>query len=118
MHVSVAVHNLIVIIRSHLPQSPPPAPPKTEDDIEIQVIPETDAQPIPQIHDQEENAPAPAKEHTKNARPSTKGKHQKGEARKAKDRGGEKGDKKRAPPRKRPPNHKGPWPPKKAVTGS
>lgn len=49
-------------------------------------------------------------EHTKGARPSTLGKHQKGQARRAIDRGGEKGEKK--PPRRRPPNYKGPWPPK------
>jgi hypothetical protein len=36
-----------------------------------------------------------AKEHTKNARPSTKGKHQKGKARQDRDAGGEKGDKRR-----------------------
>lgn len=51
-------------------------------------------------------------EHTKNARPSTKGKHEAGQARKQRDRGGEKGDKDRRAPRKPPPDHKGPWPPK------
>ncbi|WP_286863367.1 MULTISPECIES: DUF6443 domain-containing protein [Sphingobacterium] len=50
-------------------------------------------------------------EHTKGARPSTLGKHQKGQSRRAVDRGGEKGE--TLPPRKRPPNWKGPWPPKK-----
>ena len=50
-------------------------------------------------------------EHTKNARPSTKGKHEQGTARKKKDRGAEKGDIKRTPPRKRPDKWKGPWPP-------
>jgi len=49
-------------------------------------------------------------EHTKGARPSTKGKHQKGQSRRGKDRGGEKGEKN--PPRVKPPNWKGPWPPK------
>jgi RHS repeat-associated protein len=53
-----------------------------------------------------------AKEHTKDARPSTEEKHEEGEARKTKDRGGEKGDKKRRPPRKRHDDHIGPWPPK------
>ncbi len=53
-----------------------------------------------------------ASEHTKNARPSTKTKHEEGQARKAIDRGGEDGDKNRRPPRKRPPNWKGTWPPK------
>jgi RHS repeat-associated protein len=53
-----------------------------------------------------------AKEHTKGKRPSTKGKHEKGQARKDRDRGGEKGDGGRRPPRKPPPDHKGPWPPK------
>ena len=51
-------------------------------------------------------------EHKKGARPSTKAKHQKGQARKARDRGGEKGDSRRRPPRKRPKNWKGKWPPK------
>lgn len=50
-------------------------------------------------------------EHTKGARPSTLGKHQRGQSRRAVDRGGEKGES--LPPRKRPPNWKGPWPPKK-----
>jgi hypothetical protein len=37
-----------------------------------------------------------AEEHTKGVRPSTRGKHQKGQARKKRDRkGGEKGDKRR-----------------------
>ncbi|MBV8784669.1 MAG: RHS repeat-associated core domain-containing protein, partial [Gammaproteobacteria bacterium] len=53
-----------------------------------------------------------AKEHSSGARPSTEEKHEKGEARKRRDRGGEKGDERRDPPRKRPPDHKGPWPPK------
>lgn len=53
-----------------------------------------------------------AEEHTKNARPSTKGKHQKGRARNKRDYGNEKGDEDRRGPRKRPPNHKEPWPPK------
>lgn len=58
-----------------------------------------------------------AKEHTKGARPSTQGKHEKGQARKNRDRGGEKGDANRNPPRKRPPDHKGPWPPPKQSSG-
>jgi hypothetical protein len=49
-------------------------------------------------------------EHKKGARPSTEGKHQKGQARRGTDRGGEKGEKN--PPRIKPPNWKGPWPPK------
>jgi RHS repeat-associated protein len=53
-----------------------------------------------------------AKEHTKNARPSSKGKHEKGNARRDKDADGEKGDDSRRPPNKRPPGQKGPWPPK------
>jgi RHS repeat-associated protein len=52
-----------------------------------------------------------ADEHTKNARPSTQGKHEKGKARKGIDRGGEKGDERRRPPRVRPPGWRGPWPP-------
>jgi RHS repeat-associated protein len=51
-------------------------------------------------------------EHKKNARPSTKNKHQEGRARVKKDHGGEKGDIRRRPPRKKPTNWKGPWPPK------
>jgi len=50
--------------------------------------------------------------HRKNKRQSTKGKHEKREARLDRDRGGEKGDDVRRPPQNRPPNHKGPWPPK------
>jgi hypothetical protein len=44
------------------------------------------------------------KEHTKNARPSTKGKHQAGQTRKQMDYGGEKGDANRRPPQQRPTN--------------
>lgn len=55
------------------------------------------------------------KEHTKNARPSSKGKHEKGNTRKKQDAGGEKGDKNRPQlPRQRPDKWKGPWPPKPA----
>ena len=50
-------------------------------------------------------------EHEKNARQSTKDKHEKGNKRRKVDRGNEKGDKNRRHPRKRPPKHKGPWPP-------
>ena len=50
--------------------------------------------------------------HTNNARPSTTGDHQIGEARKATDRGGEKGDARRALPRKPHDGHVGPYPPK------
>jgi hypothetical protein len=46
---------------------------------------------------------AESSEHTKNARPSTKGKHEEGQARKIRDQGGEKGDLRRAPkPGRRP----------------
>jgi RHS repeat-associated protein len=41
-------------------------------------------------------------EHVKGARPSTAGKHEKGQGRRVKDRGREKGDARRRPPRKRP----------------
>jgi len=50
-------------------------------------------------------------EHTSNARPSTKRKHEKGQSRKIKDRSGEKGDLVRREKRKKPLNWKGPWPP-------
>lgn len=53
-----------------------------------------------------------AKEHTKNARPSSKGKHEKGNSRRQQDAGGEKGDSNRRLPNKRPPGTKGPYPPK------
>ncbi|WP_221237675.1 hypothetical protein, partial [Sphingomonas prati] len=55
-------------------------------------------------------------EHTKNARPSTLGKHQKGQTRKGKDAGGEKADKNgsRRPQRIRPDGWRGPWPPLRA----
>jgi hypothetical protein len=49
--------------------------------------------------------------HRTNIRPSTEQKHQEGEARKTRDRGGEKADQKRGYPRKRPKGWKGPWPP-------
>lgn len=55
----------------------------------------------------------PAKEHTKGKRPSTEGKHEEGQARKGRDKGGEKGDERRDPRGKRPDGHKGPWPPPK-----
>ena len=54
----------------------------------------------------------PAEGHSKGARPSTKGKHEAGDARRAQDRGGERGDDRRRVPRKKPKGHKGPWPPK------
>lgn len=53
-----------------------------------------------------------ADEHTKNKRPSTKGKHERGDARRGRDAGGEKADKERRPPRKRPDGWRGPYPPK------
>jgi len=49
--------------------------------------------------------------HKKNKRESNRNKHEEGDARRDKDRGGEKGDENRDPPRKRPKGHKGPWPP-------
>jgi RHS repeat-associated protein len=53
-------------------------------------------------------------EHTKNARPSTKGKHQKGKSRVKKDHSGEKGDARRRPQRRRPKDWPGgKYPPKK-----
>ena len=63
------------------------------------------------------------KEHTKDARPSTKGKHEKGRARNKRDKGGEKGDKRRQAkgmfPRKPPGGitPKGGWPPKPGPGG-
>jgi RHS repeat-associated protein len=49
-------------------------------------------------------------EHKNNARPSTKGTHEKGQARQQQQREGSKGM--TEPPRIRPPGHRGPWPPK------
>ena len=63
------------------------------------------------------DAGEPAKGHRKNARPSTKGKHESGDARRAQDRGGERGDGRRRAPRKKPKGHKGPWPPKSRSVG-
>ena len=53
-------------------------------------------------------------EHDSNATPSNKPKHEAGQARKGRDRGGEKGDESRRPPRKPPGGKtpKGGWPPK------
>jgi len=50
------------------------------------------------------------KEHTSDARPSTKEKHEEGRSRQEADREGRKGY--REPPRKRPEGHQGPWPPR------
>jgi RHS repeat-associated protein len=52
--------------------------------------------------------------HSKNKRPSTADKHQKGDKRRNTDYGGEKGDQNgsRRPPRNPPPNWQGGWPPK------
>lgn len=50
-------------------------------------------------------------EHTSGARESTRKKHEEGQARKQKDRGGEKGDKNRRLPRNPPKGWRGPWPP-------
>ena len=50
--------------------------------------------------------------HTKNKRPSTEQKHQEGDSRRQRDKGGEKGDKYRRPPKQRPDKWKGPFPPK------
>lgn len=50
--------------------------------------------------------------HRKNARPSTKSKHEEGDARRDRDRAGERGDAGRRLPRKPPPDWgNGPWPP-------
>ncbi len=62
-------------------------------------------------HGWKPQTPTPTADHTKDARPSTKDKHEAGQSRKNKDRGGEKGDARRRPPRKRPDGWKGPWPP-------
>jgi RHS repeat-associated protein len=56
--------------------------------------------------------PVPESAHKTGERESTREKHEAGEARRNKDRGGEKGDARRRPPRKPPNGWKGPWPPK------
>jgi len=56
--------------------------------------------------------PTPEAAHKTGERESTREKHEAGEARKSRDRGGEKGDARRRPPRKPPNGWKGPWPPK------
>jgi len=53
-----------------------------------------------------------AAEHESNARPSSKPKHEKGNARRQRDQGNERGDRERRPPRRPPPDHRGPWPKK------
>jgi hypothetical protein len=93
------------------------APPKKKDDPnqKDKGKPES-VNPNPQPGDNLKPDPQGA-EHKKDARPSTREKHDTGQARKKRDAGEEKGDKARRDkgmwPRKRPPGHKGPWPPKK-----
>ena len=60
--------------------------------------------------DIQSNESSGGKEHTSNKRPSTRGKHEKGQSRSKRDYGQEKGDKRRGKPRKRPRNWKGSWP--------
>ncbi len=68
----------------------------------------------PQASSQSGFCPVQYKEHTDNARASTKDQHEKGQTRKKTDKfGGEKGDERREPRGKRPPGWKGPWPPPK-----
>jgi hypothetical protein len=61
------------------------------------------------------STPTPEDAHKTGERESTRGKHEQGEARKSRDRGGEKADAGRRPPRKPPKNWRsqgrGPWPP-------
>jgi hypothetical protein len=57
-------------------------------------------------------APLGAAEHKKNPRPSDLPKHEKGDTRRKRDRGGEKADELRRPKRRPPPGHKGPYPSK------
>jgi len=56
--------------------------------------------------------PTPENAHKTGERESTREKHEEGQARRSRDRGGEKGDARRRPPRKPPNGWKGPWPPK------
>jgi RHS repeat-associated protein len=60
--------------------------------------------------DQEIGSNVQMAEHTSNASPKNKNKHQEGESRRQRDQGGERGDSSRRPPRKPPPDHIGPWP--------
>ena len=57
-------------------------------------------------------SPRSEEEHKKNARPSTKEKHENGQAVKKRSRNNEKGDARRGYNRKKPDGHTGPWPPK------
>ena len=57
------------------------------------------------------NDPAGNAGHDAGARESTRGKHEAGESRRKRDRGGEKGDDQRDYPRRKPAGWKGPWPP-------
>ncbi len=86
--------------------------------VEIQETNQDTIRTVAMSHGEEEgtgSGTSGGAEHEKNKRPSTKGKHEKGQERKRRDRGGEKGDNKRRQPRKRPQGHKGPWPPKESL---
>ncbi len=54
---------------------------------------------------------AGGEEHQEGARESTREKHEDGQARRQRDRGGERGDRNRRLPRRKPRGWKGPWPP-------
>ena len=58
----------------------------------------------------DDNGLEPKGGHTSGKRPSTQEKHEQGDARRARDQGGEKADRDRRPPRKHPQGWKGPWP--------
>ena len=57
-----------------------------------------------------------SREHTSNARPSTRERHEQGRARQEADRDGRRGNSN--PPRRRPEGHRGPWPPNGGPRGN
>jgi hypothetical protein len=56
-------------------------------------------------------------EHRKRKRPSTKGKHQRGKARKSQEREWDPDDPRWRPPRRKPKGYKGAWPPPEEQEG-
>jgi RHS repeat-associated protein len=97
----------VVWVRQKIGTEPEPttaAPPQQQAQPQTTTPPQQQTQPMP--------PPAPIQAHRKGKRESARGRHEQGEARTQRDRGGEKGDVRRRAPRKRPKGWKGPWPPK------
>ncbi len=86
------------------PMLPPASPPSSTPEYDTTTLPNFPSGNICMVKGgHEEKAQS-------TGRGRTKDKHEKGEARRKKDRGGEKGDARREPRGKRPPGHKGSWP--------